>query len=370
MMRITFVVPGLESSGGARIIAGHAKRLAERGHDVLIVGPGPRSPTLKERAKSVLGRGALPGRLKHSHYERIQVPIHVIGSEGPLRPEDVPEADVIIATFWTTAEWIWPLPSSKGVKVHFIQGYEDFPGLPIERLEAVWRLPIYKIAVAQWLVDLGRERFGIEEMALVPNSIDHHYFNATRRTKGNPPTIGFLFSGASFKDMPTTIAAVERLRQAKPDTRVISFGVVPPGRGQLPRGTEFHHLPRQEVIGAIYGRCDAWLSTSRTEGFNLPPLEAMAAGCPAVCAKTGRPLEIIDNGVNGYLVDQGDVEGFTDALARILSLSDQEWNKMSEAAIRAVAHPTWAESSALFEDALMQSVSNATFERASASRSV
>jgi glycosyltransferase involved in cell wall biosynthesis len=103
-------------------------------------------------------------------------------------------------------------------------------------------------------------------------------------------------------------------------------------------------------------RCHAWLSTSQTEGFNLPPLEAMASGCPAVCSKTGRPLEIILNGVNGYLVDQGDFEGFANALSKILSLSNDAWRSMSQAAIDAVAHPTWEESSKLFEEALMESV--------------
>jgi glycosyltransferase involved in cell wall biosynthesis len=85
----------------------------------------------------------------------------------------------------------------------------------------------------------------------------------------------------------------------------------------------------------------------------------MASGCPAVCAKTGRPFEIIENGLNGYIVDQGDVEGFARALADIISLPDRDWTKMSEAAAAAVAHPTWEESSTLFENALVQSMAAA-----------
>jgi glycosyltransferase involved in cell wall biosynthesis len=127
-----------------------------------------------------------------------------------------------------------------------------------------------------------------------------------------------------------------------------------PGKGVLSKKVEFHHLPPQNEIASIYRRCDAWLSTSRTEGFNLPPLEAMASGCPAVCSKTGRPLEIIVNGVNGYLVDQGDVAGFAEAVINILDLSDRDWQAMSKAAQDAVAHPTWKESSAMFEQALIR----------------
>jgi glycosyltransferase involved in cell wall biosynthesis len=165
-----------------------------------------------------------------------------------------------------------------------------------------------------------------------------------------------LFSGADFKDAPSSLAAVIALKRRMPNLKVISFGAARPRADQLLRGTDFRYLPSQDEITDIYSRCDAWLSTSRREGFNLPPIEAMACGCPAVCAKTGRPLEIIQDGVNGFLVDPGDVEGFSNGLARILSLPDEAWRNMSEAAARSVAHPNWAESNALFEAALRESL--------------
>lgn len=356
-MRITFIVPVLEVSGGARIIAGHAKRLAKRGHDVLVVTPQPARASVKDKAKALLGMCSLPLRPDQSHVALAGVPLHIPRRErSPIQESDVPDADVIIATWWETVEWIWPMHPTKGAKFHFIQHYESFRNLPEARVDAVWRLPTAKIAVAQWLVDLGRERFGIHEIALVPNSVDGHFFSSAVRSLGRPPTVGFLFHNADFKDLPTTIAAVTRLKQLLPDVRLVSFGSMMPNQGELPPGVEFHHLPTQEQIASIYARCDAWLSTSQSEGFNLPPLEAMASGCPAVCARTGRPLEIIENGINGFLVDQGDVEAFAHALAAIVSASNEKWNKMSEAAMRSVAHPTWEESSALFEDALRTGV--------------
>ena len=353
-MRITFVVPVLEVSGGARIVAGHAQRLAAKGHEVLIVAPAPRRRGLKERAKILLNRSPTPSPPARSHVALAGLPFLITGREGVVEASDVPDADVIIATWWETAEWVWAMPPAKGAKVHFIQGYDAFLDAP-DRVDAVWRLPFSKIAVSQWLVDLGHDRFGIEKIELVPNSVNHELFKRRPRKKGDPATVGFLFHPAEFKDMPTTVSAVQQLRKHIPRTKVVSFGVLPPHRGEVPPGTEFHRLPSQEEIASLYGRCDAWLSTSLKEGFNLPPLEAMATGCPAVCSKTGRPVEIIENGVNGYLVDQGDVAGFADALSKILSLSDDAWRKMSKAAIKAVAHPTWEESSALFEQALTRS---------------
>ena len=51
---------------------------------------------------------------------------------------DVPDGDLIIATWWETAEWVNALSPNKGAKVYFIQHHEIFPTF---RLSAV-RLPI------------------------------------------------------------------------------------------------------------------------------------------------------------------------------------------------------------------------------------
>jgi glycosyltransferase involved in cell wall biosynthesis len=351
-MRITFVMPLLEVSGGARIVAGHAERLAARGHDVLIVAPRSGRVSLKQRVKALLRMTSLQYAGKHAHVAQANVLLHLPKHFGRIEERDVPDADVIVATWWETAEWVRDFSPRKGAKVHFIQHYEAFPEMPADRVEAVWRLPFFKIAIAQWLIDLGRERFGIEQMALVPNSIDHTLFSPPPRDKGEPPTVGFLYHKAPFKDVPTTLKVLQRVRQIRSAVRIVSFGAALPDRGELPADCEFHYRPQQKQIAHLYARCDAWLSTSRTEGFNLPPLEAMSSGCPAVCSKTGRPLEIIEDGVNGYLVDPGDVEGFATAILSILSLSNSDWRLMSEAARRTVVHPTWEESSELFEEAL------------------
>ena len=346
-------MPTFEVSGGAHIVAGHARRLAARGHQVYIVVPCPQRPSIKQRLKAFIFNSQGPLSPSRAPVALAGVPLIIPQRPGPIQEHDVPDADVIVGTWFETIEWIWPMSPAKGSKVHFIQGYDAPPQDVGQRVEQVWQLPTGKIAIAQWLLDVGKERFDIANIALAPNSVDHRLFDLPRRNRGQPPIVGFLFHNAAFKDLASTVATIKQLQQVRPDVRFISFGSSMPKEGELPRGVEFHHLPTQEKIAEIYQRCNAWLSTSRTEGFNLPPLEAMASGCPAVCSKTGRPLEIIEDGVNGYLVDAGDVAGFMSALAKILSLNDEDWQRMSVAARDAVAHPTWDESSAMFERALL-----------------
>ena len=55
---------------------------------------------------------------------------------------------------------------------------------------------------------------------------------------------------------------------------------------------------------------------SRYEGFGLPPLEAMACGCPVISSNAGSLPEIV--GDAALLVDPTDTDGLADAMCQVL----------------------------------------------------
>ena len=61
-------------------------------------------------------------------------------------------------------------------------------------------------------------------------------------------------------------------------------------------------------------------SDSETLGFVV--LESMASGVPCVAAKVGGPVDLIDDGTNGYLVPAGDVVAFADRLEELQKKPD------------------------------------------------
>lgn len=88
--------------------------------------------------------------------------------------------------------------------------------------------------------------------------------------------------------------------------------------------------------GAVYERAAACLLTSRYEGFGLVVLEAIARGCPVVSYDLNYgPSDIIEDGVTGFLVPQGNRGALAERTLRLLR--DRELREGMSAACRASA---------------------------------
>lgn len=357
-MRITFVLPYAGLAGGIRVVAIYAERLKRRGHDVFVVSTPKRSVRMRRKVKSLLlGRGWPAGDREPSYFDGIDVPHQVINRWRPVSDVDVPDADVVVATWWETAEWVAALSLCKGAKAILIQGYEVLPGQENPDLDATWRLPFHKIVISRWLAELARDRFGDCDVSHVPNSVDLCQFHAPPRGRQGRPTIGFLYSLSGFKGCDISVRAIEAARRAIPDLQVVAFGARPPDeRLPLPAGVEYVLRPPQNEIKDIYARCDVWLCGSRREGFHLPPLEAMACRCPVVSTRVGGPNDIIDDGLNGFLVDVDDSDALAEKLIHVLTLSDSQWRAMSDAAYATATRYTWDDATTLLEGALQRAI--------------
>ncbi len=354
-MRITFISPTVNLSGGVNVMVIYARALKQMGHTVCVVSPPPPEIPLRRKRKSALIGNGWPIRsvTPQSHLDGSGLDHIVLDRWRPVSDADVPDAEIVIATWWETAEWVNALSASKGAKVYFIQHHEVFSNLPIARCRATYRFPLHKIVIAQWLKDVMMDEYGDDTVDLVPNSVYRHQFFAPVSGKQPRPTAGFLYSSFYIKGADVTLAALRSARASKPDLRIISFGSErPTAEFQLPEGAEFYFCPRQDRIRDLYAQCDVWITASRSEGFNLPALEAMACRTPVVATRTGWPEEAVKTGLNGILVDVGDVGQTAQGIEWVLSLSDEEWGKLSANALETAAQGSWEESAKLFEKAL------------------
>lgn len=333
----------------------YGRILSGRGHKVNFVSPAQKRIPLRRKVKSFLrGNGWQNGvTWRPSHLDGLELPHHVLECWRPVINSDIPDGDIVIATWWETAEWVNLLDQNKGAKVYFIQGHEVFPGLPIERCRATYRLPLHKVVVSRWLQDVMRDQYGDSVVDIVQNSVDRTQFFSSARGKQPVPTVGFLYSTSALKGLDTLFSAIAMVRKKIPVLRIICFGSQRPASYlSLPLESEFFFCPPQDQIKNLYSQCDVWITTSRSEGFNLPAIEAMACRTPVVSTKTGWPEEVI-NGKNGALAEIDNICEIAESVEKILLLDNDEWTLMSQHAYETALAGTWEDSAKKFEDALL-----------------
>ncbi len=326
-LRITFVLPHLSLSGGDKITFTYADGLAAMGHDVTVVH-GP-LPTLKARFWN-----RLIGRDRGFHLPSGKV--RLVAAKGPPAdlPKFLPDADILIASWWETVESVSRAPASKGKMIHHVQGHEVYAYLPA-RSASVYRLPLPKIVVSNWLLDIMRNTYGADDVSLVLNPVDIRHFNSAGKTAAPVPTVGTVYSSAPMKNSAMAVNAAALARAAIPDLHLVMFGAQSPPRGMLDPGfTDFHRQPAQDAIPGLYRSCDYWLFSSSSEGFGLPILEAMASGTPVIATPAGAAPDLV-NDETGALVGH-DAGEMAEAIVRLFAEGSANREKMSRAA-RAMA---------------------------------
>jgi len=177
-------------------------------------------------------------------------------------------------------------------------------------------------------------------------------------------TVGRWDATEAYKGADHLIAAMPVLVKAFSDIHLVAVGE----GSDLPRlqslaresaASERIHFLRfiaHDQLPNAYGHCTIFAMPSRGEGFGLVFIEAMACGKPVIGGNHGGTPDVIDDGVNGYLVRYGDVGQLVDRLTRLLS-DGSLWQSMGAQALAKVQRDFTfarlsAEVGAIFEELL------------------
>ncbi len=87
--------------------------------------------------------------------------------------------------------------------------------------------------------------------------------------------------------------------------------------------TVFTGYMRGEMLASAYASADLFVFPSQTETLGLVLLESMASGCPVIACNAGGIPDAVQDGVTGFLFEQGvepgDPEGLVNTVKRALS---------------------------------------------------
>lgn len=98
-----------------------------------------------------------------------------------------------------------------------------------------------------------------------------------------------------------------------------------------------------EQLACLYRAAGALAFPSHYEGFGLPALEALHAGCPVVASNRGSLPEVV--GAAGLLLEPDDVDAWAEALWRVLT-DDALADALRRAGPERARSFTWARTAA------------------------
>ena len=357
-MKITFILPNWVGNlaGGVQSNVDIALHLQKRGHEVLLLCPERKAITLKKQLKSLLKGNGLIKRSDFSYLDGVDIPSKIIPHQKPLTDVDVPDGDVVIATWWETAEWVVKLSPQKGAKVYMIRHHEIHEYLPQKRAAATYHLPLHKVTISKWLFDEMTNKYGDMHVDIVPNSIDSKKYYAPVRSKSVIPTVGLMYTAIRWKGCDISLEAVAIASKTIKNLKLVAFGKTKPtSELPLPSNTTYFQNPLQKEIKKIYAQCDVWLFGSRNEGFGRPILESMACRTPVIGTPAGAAPELISKG-GGIIVKPENPEDMAQAIVKICQMSELDWKLMSDAAYETATSYTWDDAAHLFEQALYKAI--------------
>lgn len=187
-------------------------------------------------------------------------------------------------------------------------------------------------AISEYLRQVTLREFGIQRaVEVIPNFVNCDVFmpadGACRRSQFAPDGERVLAHLSNFRPVKRVWDVVEifaRVRRKLP-AKLLMIGDGPDrARAEWlirEKGLtgDAIFLGKQSQVQNLLNSADVMLLPSELESFGLAALEAMACGVPAVCSKVGGLLEVIRDGIEGYLVDIGDVDTMAERCLTILT---------------------------------------------------
>jgi glycosyltransferase involved in cell wall biosynthesis len=215
--------------------------------------------------------------------------------------------------------------------------FPAFSRRPLARQYASFLLSRISRKAVRIMADSGRTRddlirFGVpsEKIIVVSLAVDRRFRPVPSEEWGGvlrdyglaPGYILYVGNIRKIKNIPRLVEAYRALKRRRPDAPPLVLA----GRDQMPEeSAAWRSDPSIKMSGkvneadlpALYSAAGLFVFPSLYEGFGLPPLEAMACGCPVAASTGGSLPEVL--GDAALLSDPLNAEALADSMERLLS---------------------------------------------------
>lgn len=196
--------------------------------------------------------------------------------------------------------------------------------------------------------ELNAYELPLPRVEVVPNGVDLETFQPAADWPTDDGYVLFVGRLVAQKGVTFLLEALSVVLQRCPETRLIVVG-----DGELDlflkRITRYLGIPHRVTfldwttgpdLVALYQRAKLVVVPSYYEPFGIVALEAMACGRPVIASRTGGLAEIVNDGVNGFLVE---IANHLQLAQRMVSLiqDDERRQAMGQAARARATEFSW-----------------------------
>jgi hypothetical protein len=331
-MKIAFILPQVLNyiPGGYRVVLDYARQLKNDGFDVSVILPcyPHHRPIpvqgLRQKISAIspihhIYRLVLSRIRKRQFYQTIihEWPDLKEVIETPYSLEYYKKfktCETVISTWWETA-WFLNDLNVKAKKIYFCQGYETWGG-PENLVKDSYELKdLNLLVVSTWLQNKILKEHARSSQLLL-NPVSQHFREPSPQVSDREYDFGLIVRNHQTSKGRYLAERVNREFGHKYKILFatfdgdLGFDLAPLSTVKICRG-------HQDML-TFYHQTKIHVFTSQSEGFGLPIAESMLSGCLVITTPVGCAQDLIQNGVNGWVLNSFDEDEMLKCIADVL----------------------------------------------------
>lgn len=319
-MKLLYITNGISGSGGLeRVLSLKASYFAEQmGYEVhiLVLNKADENPfydfSSKIKCHSILVNGN-PISYFFKYKRGVQDLVHLLKPDVILVCDDGLKGFFLPSLITTKAKWIYERHAS--IELNKQKGFLGRWSCRLMQMQAS------KFDSFVVLTKANRYEWRAKNVVVIPNPLSFYPKESSDLQSKKMIAVG---SHSYHKGFDTLLKIWKNIEQKYPDWQLHLFGKIDKDQTFVKlaetldlKNVQFHQPSKN--IQAEYLKSSIMLLTSRSEGFGMVLIEAMACGVPCISFDCpSGPRDIITDGMDGFLVENQNRDAFENAISGLI----------------------------------------------------
>lgn len=183
----------------------------------------------------------------------------------------------------------------------------------------------YLVVVSNNLKEYYKDKFNKTKVVSIPNTLEDIPKTSSKLTNKRLISVGRLSKEKGYLDL---LKVYTLIKKNNPDWSldIIGDGIEKESlqeymlENNLTKNVTLHGFREKDYIDKMLDESSIYLMTSYTESFGIVLLEAMSHSVPCVAFSSAEGAnEIIENGKNGYLIDNRDFDKYVKKVEELMN---------------------------------------------------